>query len=382
MIHLLKLELNPNRVYGLDILRALAILFVVVGHGKFLLPGKFDIIHKVITFDGVSIFFVLSGFLIGGILIKLLYKKQASKSLLVEFWIRRWFRTLPNYFLILITLILLDFLFTKKLGFWLIAKYFIFSQNLFYQHPPFFPEAWSLSIEEWFYLLIPLFIFTLIIFLKFPMDRSFVFTALIVLILVTCFRFYRFMSIKVEDLTQWDLLYRKQVFTRLDSLMFGMIGAYFHFFHPDNWIKFRKTLFIFGLILFGITKTLAIFQVYPINGLYHCVFSFSVTSLATLFLLPFLSTLKHGKGQVFTFFTYISLISYSMYLVNLSIVHVWIIRNIDFQHLTDFAFFNYTIKYIFYWFLTITLSLLIYKYFEVPMMNLRDNPRIKKLVTT
>lgn len=98
MKNIFKLELNPNRVYGLDILRALAILFVIVGHGRHLLPDKLDIYHQVIVFDGVSIFFVLSGFLIGGILIKMLNNRKADKNLLFEFWSRRWFRTLPNYF--------------------------------------------------------------------------------------------------------------------------------------------------------------------------------------------------------------------------------------------------------------------------------------------
>ena len=101
----LTIEISDKRIYGLDILRALAILFVVVGHGKFLLPTKLYFLHEAFVFDGVSIFFVLSGFLIGGILIKLLDKSQPAKELLVDFWIRRWFRTLPNYFLVLFILL-------------------------------------------------------------------------------------------------------------------------------------------------------------------------------------------------------------------------------------------------------------------------------------
>ena len=59
----LRIEINTKRIYGLDILRAMAILFVVVGHGKYLLPEKLRYIHRIVVFDGVSIFFVLSGFL-------------------------------------------------------------------------------------------------------------------------------------------------------------------------------------------------------------------------------------------------------------------------------------------------------------------------------
>ena len=110
---ILKLELNPNRVYGLDILRALAIFFVVLAHGdKLMPPERYKYFHYIV-FDGVAIFFVLSGFLIGGILIKILNEKELTFSGMLNFWKRRWFRTLPNYFLILSILIILNILFTS-----------------------------------------------------------------------------------------------------------------------------------------------------------------------------------------------------------------------------------------------------------------------------
>ena len=81
--NLFKITINPNRIYGLDILRAFAILFVVVGHGKHLLPDKYSKIHSYIVFDGVSIFFVLSGFLIGGILLKILREQELNRTVLL-----------------------------------------------------------------------------------------------------------------------------------------------------------------------------------------------------------------------------------------------------------------------------------------------------------
>lgn len=60
---------EPKRIFGLDILRAFAIVLVVMGHGKFILKDTalegFPFFRMI---DGVDIFFVLSGFLIGGIL--------------------------------------------------------------------------------------------------------------------------------------------------------------------------------------------------------------------------------------------------------------------------------------------------------------------------
>ncbi|MGV9011700.1 MAG: acyltransferase family protein [Flavobacteriales bacterium] len=89
MKDVLKIEINPKRIYGLDILRAFAIIFVVAGHGQYLLPKNTHFLHRILVFDGVSIFFVLSGFLIGGILIKLIENNPPTKALLLDFWIRR-----------------------------------------------------------------------------------------------------------------------------------------------------------------------------------------------------------------------------------------------------------------------------------------------------
>ncbi|MDL2257446.1 acyltransferase, partial [Bacteroidales bacterium OttesenSCG-928-I14] len=225
-----------NRIFGLDILRAFAILVVVIEHGNYLLSEKkAEVISSLFGYDGVSIFFVLSGFLIGGILIKTLEKKQDRKHTLLNFWIRRWCRTIPNYFLILIVLLTLNLLFNDdfNLGKRTIVLFFTFTQNLFYEHPTFFSEAWSLSIEEWFYLLIPP-IIMVFMFFKRNVKTSVLYTAISILIIITLYRFYRYSNIPAESLTdfsvlKWDMQFRKQVITRLDSLMFGVIGAFLQY---------------------------------------------------------------------------------------------------------------------------------------------------------
>jgi len=374
--NLLKIDLNSNRIYGLDILRALAILFVVAGHGAYLMPAaRYKYIYFFI-FDGVSIFFVLSGFLIGGILIKILKENILDSKLIINFWIRRWYRTLPNYFLIFIILLLLNYIFNNNFSVYDKKQYFLFAQNLFSEHPHFYPEAWSLSIEEWFYLLIPIILFVLIKVFKISINNSILFTAFGIIISITLFRYFRYDSLKIDNVSTWDRTLRKQVFTRLDSLMYGVIGAYIYFHFKNFWNKYKIHFLIIGISLFISMK----FNLLGFSrfGLYHCVFSFSTTSLATLFLIPYLSCLKTGKGFIYKLITYISLISYSMYLINLTIVQKWILRNIDWTLLENFnGYLFLLLRYSLYWALTIIISILIYKYFEIPTMNLRDKAKIK-----
>ena len=368
MMNLFKIKIDQNRIFGLDILRAVAILSVVIGHASYLIPQRHRSTHNFILLDGVSLFFVLSGFLIGGILIKSIHKKGLTSTSLKEFWIRRWFRTLPNYFLILAILCLLELIFSENFNIRSVNRFFYFSQNIYQQHPHFFPEAWSLAVEEWFYLIFPIVTFLLFRVTK-SANKSIFITAIIFIIITHFFRYYRWQQGYINSIEMWDLNMRKQVITRLDSLMFGVLGAYIYFYFETTWIKKKNLLLGVGIIMI-------LFQKFFIpkwantNGLFFSVFSFSFTSLYTLFLLPFLSQIKTHSGIIFNAITYLSLISYSMYLLNLSIIQFWILNYISFN--TNNGYINIISNYATYYILLIPMSILLYKYFEVPMTALRE----------
>jgi len=117
--HQLKSFLNTHqhRIVGLDIMRTIAILIVVFEHGKYLVPSKhleqYDRFN-IFQIDGVTIFFVLSGFLIGRILLRLIHTTEFTIKDIWQFWIRRWFRTLPNYFLVLIGILIASLIFVSN----------------------------------------------------------------------------------------------------------------------------------------------------------------------------------------------------------------------------------------------------------------------------
>ncbi|MFB9079400.1 acyltransferase family protein [Flavobacterium procerum] len=370
MISFLKIDIGTNRIFGLDILRCTAILFVVFGHGNLFFSGSTARYLDYFVLDGVSIFFVLSGYLIGGILIKELENKPFSKELLVNFWKRRWYRTLPNYFLVLSLLIILSYSFTKDFQVLDSLEYYIFSQNLFYPHPNWFPEAWSLSIEEWFYLIVPILLLLIDKLFKLSTKRAILVTAVLIILFATFFRYAKSLQIILENSRDLDINFRKQVFTRIDSIMYGVLAAYIAYYYNNTWKKNKKTLFAIGLILLLSTK---FFIKADLNSLYACVFSFSLNSIGTLFLLPFLSEIKTGKGKINKVVTYFSLISYSMYLINLTLVKNWIILHLQIDFLNSYV--TLVTKYILYWFFTVVLSILLYKYFEIPTTKLRERDK-------
>ncbi len=149
---------SRKRIFGLDLMRAIAIVLVVFSHITWILPNAHGFIPDLMSVAGVlgvELFFVLSGFLIGRIIYKLFLSSDFGFKSVLHFWVRRWFRTLPNYYLALI----LNIVIAIYIGLSLpdnLFRYFIFLQNFNSEMPFLFIESWSLSIEEFAYILGPL----------------------------------------------------------------------------------------------------------------------------------------------------------------------------------------------------------------------------------
>lgn len=152
-------EMNDSRSIGpvnrnshLDLLRALAIGMVVAYHVLQMCPQPLPEIMRIAHYGqyGVDLFFVLSGWLIGG-----LYWNERVRFggvQLGRFWLRRWLRTIPPYLAALALSWLAVFIQWRKP---LDLGYLVFIQN-YYEKIPYFLVSWSLCIEEHFYLLMPL----------------------------------------------------------------------------------------------------------------------------------------------------------------------------------------------------------------------------------
>ena len=143
-------------ILGLDVLRATAILLVLIchwaGHFGYWLGIAIPPAIEALGDTGVAIFFALSGFLIGRILIAIGERRPGWRDF-ATFLLRRALRTLPLYFL---WLGLLFAAFPPQAEALAVGMRFLtLTQNLLAEMPAdyYFAVSWSLAIEEWFYLL-------------------------------------------------------------------------------------------------------------------------------------------------------------------------------------------------------------------------------------
>lgn len=369
--------MNTNeRIFGLDLLRALAIFFVVYGHSLHLLPDNAaKQFLSTLVLDGVSIFFVLSGFLIGRILLRTLTHESLDSRIILNFWARRWWRTLPSYYLVLTVLILLNLVLNDNTPPIPenISGYFLFLQNLAWPHPHFFGEAWSLAVEEWFYLCLPAPLFLARRFFRVRIGTLTMSCVAIVVIFSVGYRAYLASTIGFNDQEAWSYGLRMQVITRMDSLMLGVLGAYISLFHENRWIKLSNVyLIIAGISLLILDKAIHATEA---SRLYINYFSLSIAPLATLLLLPRCSTWMCRPNAATKIVTLTSVTSYSIYLVNQGLVLETIIPAIMPKlayYLWRVAEHLYVVELLAFWTLTLSISFILYRFYEIPMTNLRN----------
>lgn len=138
---------------GLDSLRALAILWVMPFH-SYLAGYNGGGVLRWSGWMGVDLFFALSGFLIGSQVFKSL--ADSGRLNFVDFYLRRGFRTLPAYFVVLGIYVAAPSLHENP-GMMPLWQFLTYTMNLFIDPSrSAFSHAWSLCVEEQFYLLFPL----------------------------------------------------------------------------------------------------------------------------------------------------------------------------------------------------------------------------------
>ena len=148
---------SSTRFHGLDTLRAIAILLVMLFHFDLqgMVPTAIRPVARV-GWVGVDLFFVLSGFLIGSQLME--PYMRGERPSLRDFYLRRAYRILPAYFVVLALYLVLP-LWREAPGPYAGWQYVTFTWNVLllgYPEHRAFSHVWSLCVEEHFYLFFPL----------------------------------------------------------------------------------------------------------------------------------------------------------------------------------------------------------------------------------
>ena len=245
------------RVKQLDLLRGLAILLVLGRHPVVEPPdggfwGTLGQAWKHFGWTGVDLFFVLSGFLIGGLLFNEF--NRTSSLDIPRFLVRRAFRIWPGYIALLLFMLVVvplahpnGDLYTFSERFIALGPHFLHLQNYFGTIQL---HTWSLAVEEHFYLFLP---FVLFVLFRISSSTTRLFTlvtiaAAMVAITCLCLRLISAPNTPLSDLA-WRL---NPTHLRIDSLFFGVFLSAFYHLMPQQFsalAKHRTLLVCASLVL-------------------------------------------------------------------------------------------------------------------------------------
>jgi peptidoglycan/LPS O-acetylase OafA/YrhL len=242
MAHQSETAIDPRfsdraRQPGLDLLRALAIVVVVIYHAAlfgFKLPGRIDRFGWI----GVDLFFVLSGYLIGGQLLVPLVR--GHKINLGRFFARRVLRIMPAYFVVLAVYFLLPSWREYPDMSQPLWKFLFSLQNIALHGGTAFSHAWSLAVEDQFYLALP---FLLLVLYRCP-RTAVVLPCLLVVGGIALRAFLAAQNSSVDggvSFRGFQAWIYYPTWTRLDPLVFGVVLAAIEKFRPHWWQRLMNT---------------------------------------------------------------------------------------------------------------------------------------------
>jgi len=359
---------------GLDGLRAIAFLLVFAFHTDYLQFG----------WVGVSLFFVLSGFLITGILLDM-KKTLRARDYFFKFYGRRFLRIFPLYYfyLILMTGVAIwlasifyrpNFMqmFLDQVWYAVFYVYDFFFGTISFEYSSFLDHFWSLSVEEQFYIFWPLLI---LLVPEKSLKKLFVGFIILGPIFRIAFFFihrsgvFRFLA-DTAPLAIFPL-----PFSHMDAFAFGAYISCYTI--PKAKEQFFLLLGILPLVGFGAQylgtgKAGAISSLgYPLHLPEAYQFIWGYTLLNYFFAVIIYSVVKHRLFIRFldsALLRYLGKISYGLYVYHFPII--WFSTRVRDYGVAD-PFAKPVIALISF-IVTLLVASISYKYLEKPLLNLKD----------
>lgn len=223
------------RIVGLDILRSIAILLVLIRHSE--LENTYA---QKFGWLGVDLFFVISGFLVSGLLFAEF--KKTKQVNIRRFLIRRGFKIYPSFYFFLITNILINYYFqdivptTPRL----LSEIFYLQNYL----PNIFTHTWSLAVEEHFYIVLAFTLFILSKYSLFTPKSRYIWHLALLLFAVVGLRLTVYVM-------QGGHVNMQQTHLRADGIIIGVLLAYLYHFTNfcTNALKYQSILLPLALLL-------------------------------------------------------------------------------------------------------------------------------------
>ncbi len=345
---------TPVRLKEIDFLRGLAVLLVIFRHFRLIQP------LQEMGWIGVDLFFVLSGFLVSGLLFK--EYQQTGKINGFRFLIRRGFKIYPVFYAFILFTILYKVTLNKPIPLNALAGELFFLQNYL---GSFWNHTWSLAVEEHFY-----FILTFLLWITsrtgLTGNRKF-FTGITLFIAITCLAqrvYFNTNELKIE------YLYYSHF--RFDSLFWGVFLSFQYHFNKENLqqfvIRYKHLLRLIFIASISFTPFIDERSSYFVRTIGFSLLYFGFGSLLLQFIfLRYDILLKKTKisALLYNILSTIGFYSYSVY-----IIHI-MIALIATQLQAKFMLDN-TLTFLFYLLASVGSGMIISRTIEIPFLKLRE----------
>jgi len=357
---------DQGRRLGLDVIRFFAITSVVIAHGVGLLPTELNRDQKILRLFishglwGVDMFFSLSGYLIGRIILRIL-ESLNQYEVVRRFWMRRWLRTLPVAYIsaAIIWMIVppnsvMDYVQSilflsainpnnviQEMGFW-----------------------WSLGIEEVFYFLFPLVIYWLCRRYKMTPTQAFITAVVVFLVVPTLVRFTLQQILSPRAANNLNV----SIYARLDSMVYGLMIAWMYIWRRSWFERVASWGFApgIGIMLVGYLLTAGLDRWYMFGIFMGHTFMVCGSAL----LIPAMErVMTLGWKPLDRFVSWVALISYSMYLYH---IMIYTVIKREFGSMPIFGELTWVGLFGVYLCVTGIVSWLSYRYVEAPILRWRD----------
>lgn len=347
------------RVHSLDILRGIAVIGVLFRH--MYLPIESSHLDTLLLYlheigwMGVDLFFVLSGFLVSGLLFKE-YKKTGKVSV-KRFLIRRGLKIYPSFYFFIATTCLYQLMRFKPLNPYTILAEILYVQNYF---SGLWNHSWSLAVEEHFYLSI----IVIFVLLQWKKDNLTKLPYILAFILLLCTVLRTFYILNNSLIPLNKELYLTHF--RIDSLIFGVLISYINYYHKS----FIKKLFSTTWMIFIITILISpciIFPNFTSNFMFCIGFTILYLAFGALILWVIQNEILYTpKNFLNKILRKIGIYSYSIYLWHMP-VKFWFLNAF---HMVFSS--NYYLDLLVYLLSSVLIGIFMSKIIEIPIIKFRD----------